>query len=184
MTDQPRDKETRIVKANHLLQAKVGIGSIDEKKVARSQKVMDKMAVDFPEMGLNYLDKLALAVADARTAMKDPATINARRHIQAMTEPVMQIKGNAGMFHFALVGALANVMLNFLETLDHIDKDVIEIVDAHHKTLKLLIGNNMQGDGGDYGRQLESELKDACRRYFARQASSRKGDSAFFIDAE
>lgn len=174
------DKDARILKANHLLQAKVGIGSIDESKIAKSQRLMDKLAVDFPVMASDYLDRLGFALESARKGDESPAYL-----IQAMTEPVMQIKANAAMFNFALVGSLANVMLNFLETLDHIDKDVIDIVDAHHKTLKLLINNNMQGDGGEYGKQLQDELKDVCRRYFAKQASNRKpGGEPFFIDTE
>ncbi|MBU0858580.1 MAG: hypothetical protein KJ667_01465 [Alphaproteobacteria bacterium] len=175
------DNETpRIVKANHLLQAKVGIGSIDEKKIRRSQKLMDNAGVDFVPMAQQYLDELGTAIEAARTMT---ANDTPKKKIQAMIEPVMQIKANAGMFDYTLVGVLANVMLNFLETLERVDDDVIAIVDAHHKTLKILLGNNMKGDGGEYGRQLQAELKDACRRYFAKIASNRQTtDEAFFID--
>jgi hypothetical protein len=172
------EKEPRIVKANHLLQAKVGIGTIDEKKIRKSQKVMDSIAVDFEPMAGQYLDDLAAAIETARAD-----GIADKHKIQGMTEPVMQIKANAGMFEYTLVGVLANVMLNFLETLETVDADVIAIVDAHHKTLKILVANQMKGDGGEYGQQLQAELKDACRRYFAKVASGRRqNDEAFFVD--
>ena len=173
------EKEPRIVKANHLLQAKVGIGSIDEKKIRKSQKIMDGTSVDFVAMAQQYLAELGDALEYAHTS-DDPA----KKKVQSMTEPVMQIKANAGMFGYGLVGILASVMLNFLETLEAVDEDVITIVDAHHKTLKILITNDMKGDGGEYGQQLQAELKDACRRYFAKVASNRRDnqDSPFFID--
>lgn len=173
------EKEPRIVKANHLLQAKVGIGTIDEKKIRKSQKVMDSTNVDFTAMAQQYLVELEAALTQARTSEEPP-----KKKIQAMTEPVMQIKANAGMFGYALVGVLASVMLNFLETLETVDEDVITIVDAHHKTLKVLITNEMKGDGGEYGQQLQAELKDACRRYFAKVASNRRDNpnTPFFID--
>lgn len=173
------EKEPRIVKANHLLQAKVGFGTIDEKKIDRSQRVMDGLATNFEPLAEKYLDELLAAVDAART----PDDRTPRKIIQSMTEPVMQIKANAGMFGYNLVGVLANVMLNFLETLEVVDADVIAIVEAHHKTLKLLVTNQMKGDGGEYGQQLQAELKDACRRYFAKMASGRRqSEGAFFVE--
>ena len=172
------EKEPRIVKANHLLQAKVGMGSIEEKKIRRSQKVMDNMAVDFTPMAEEYLAQLAAALDSAR---KDDIT--SARKIQLMTEPVMQVKANAAMFDYALVGILASVMLNFLEALEDVDGDVLDIVEANYKTMRLLVGNKMKGDGGEYGKELQAELKDACRRYFTKMAINRREDNdVFFID--
>lgn len=173
------EKEPRIVKANHLLQAKVGIGTIDEKKIRKSQKLMDSTNVDFPTMAQAYLADLQKAIEFARTS-QEPA----KKRIQAMVDPVMQVKANAAMFGYTLVGVLASVMLNFLETLEAVDDDVITIVGAHHATIKLLVDNQMKGEGGEYGQQLQAELKDACRRYFAKMASHRREGQGtpFFID--
>jgi chemotaxis protein histidine kinase CheA len=173
------EKEPRIFKANHLLQAKVGMGSIDEKKIRKSQKLMDNVSVDFLSMAAQYLDNLHGALETAR-ASQDTVP----QKIQSMIEPVMQIKANAAMFGYNLIGTLASVMLNFLETLETVDEDVLAIVDAHHTTLKHLITGDMRGDGGDYGQELQAELKDACRRYFAKMASNRRDndEEPFFVD--
>jgi len=174
------NKKARIVKANHLLQGKVGRGPVDETKVARSQKLIDNNQVDFAPMAKEYLDELALAINAAREGEKDAEEI-----ISSIITPVMQLKANAGMFNYTLVGNLANVMLNFLETVENLDKDVIEIVEAHQKTLILIIGNQMKGDGGEFGVELTGELKEACKRYFAKLASAGKtieDKDAFFID--
>lgn len=173
-------QDVRIIKANRLLQAKVGMGPVDEKLVQKSQDLIDNNKVDFAPMAKEYLDSLAKSIGQARKKEKDDKEI-----LQDMIDPVMQIKANATMFNYDLVGNLANIMLNFLETIDSIDKDVIEISDAHHKTLVLIIGNQMKGDGGEFGAELTGELKDACKRYFAKQASAGKiidDKDAFFID--
>lgn len=78
---------------------------------------------------------------------------------------VMQLKANAAVFHYRLVGNLAQVMLGFLESLTHIDDNALEIVDAHHKTLNAIIAKQMKGDGGQHGQELQQELIRACERY-------------------
>ena len=151
----------RVIKANYMLQAKIGSGPLDAKKVEACQKVMDENTVDFAPLAKQYLDKLADAIQKARSG-----EIDLDQAVAEMTQPVMELKANAAIFKYNLIGNLANVMLSFLEAVKQIDKTVIEIVDAHHKTLTAIVMKKMQGDGGKYGAQLEHELRDACKRYF------------------
>ncbi len=177
-------KKARIVKANRMLQAKVGIGPIDEEKIAHSQELIDNNDVDFKPLAEQYFTELQEAIDRARKNIKDK-TQDDSVLIADLIAPVMQVKANASMFNFPLVGSLANIMLNFLETIKKIDKDVLTIVEAHQNTLNLIINNNMKGDGGAFGTELTAELKDACKRYFAKCASAGaaiEDKDAFFID--
>ena len=160
MTDQP--SKARVIKANHMLQAKVGSGPLDAHKVEACQKVMDNNTVDFAPLAQDYLNQLYGTIQKARTG-----DIGVEQAVAEMTQPVMELKANAAIFKYHLVGNLANVMLSFLEAVKALDKTVIEIVDAHHKTLTAIVMKKMQGDGGQYGKQLEQELRDACKRYFS-----------------
>ena len=173
-------KKARIVKANRLLQAKIGTGEVDPEVIEKSQKVIDENKVDFAPMAEEYIAALQSCIEDAQKKKKSDQDI-----LEHMIEPVMQIKANAKMFDYELIGNLANIMLNFLETIDEIDGDVLDIVEAHQKTLVIIVKNKMRGDGGEYGEEITSELKEACKRYFAKQASSGKiieDKDAFFID--
>lgn len=161
MTDK---KQPRIIKANYVLQAKVGSGPLDNKVVEKCQKVIDNNDVDFAPLAKEFLDRLATAISRAHNDNANTSEI-----IQEMSQPVMQLKANAALFKYDLIGKLANVMLSFLESVKTIDKTVIEIVDAHHKTLSAIILKKMMGDGGSYGIQLEQELKDACVRYLQKK---------------
>lgn len=153
--------KVKVIKANKALQAKVGSGPLDEAAVARSQAVMDNNNVDFAPLAKEFLDKLGESTSKAKSGefTKDEA-------VKAMTANVMQLKANAATFGYHLIGNLANVMLSFLEGLREMDDDAVAIVAAHHKTLSAIVAKKMKGDGGAYGKQLEDELKGACKRYF------------------
>jgi hypothetical protein len=170
-------RKTRIMKASYMLQSKVGMGPVDEDAIKRSQEVMDGNSVDFGPMATEFLNELKEAVEKAKAGEDTPENL-----IKGMTGPVMQLKANAGMFKATLIGNLANIMLNFLESIDALDNDVIDIVNAHHTTLNLIISSSIEGDGGAYGAQFEKELKDACKRYFAKRGSDKAGNAAGFFD--
>lgn len=171
------DRPVNVIKANRLLQAKVGSGDVDEKKIAKSQAVIESDKTDFAPMAREYFDRLQQAL---EAVPEEPDDVKAS--IQPVIVEIMQIKANASMFNYNLVGALASIVLNFLENLNSWDKDTHTIVDAHLKTLRLIVNNGMKGDGGEYGRQLATELRDACQRYFAKKSGTAGNGDAFFID--
>lgn len=159
-------KKAKVIKANYMLQSKVGSGPVDQQTLQRCQEVMDNNNVDFAPLAMEYLDKLSEAIKKAR---EQGSAMGKDQVVQSITAPVMQLKANASIFRYNLVGNLANVMLSFLESIKAVDEEAIQIVEAHHKTLTAIVIKKMKGDGGAYGKQLESELKNACQRYFTRR---------------
>ena len=163
MTEMKPDKP-KVIKANKSLQEKVGTGKIDDTVIEKCQTVMDNNDVDFTPLAMEYLDKLATAIKTAKTS-----DIETKEAVNNLTAPVMQLKANAATFKYSLIGNLANVMLSFLEGVQELDKDAISIVEAHHKTLTAIVIKKMTGTGGAFGAQMEDELKNACKRYFAKR---------------
>lgn len=159
-------KKAKVIKANYELQARVGSGPLDEKKVAECERIIQENNIDFAPMAGEFLDKLAQAIQFAKSAGADPVQAK-----QKMTQPVMELKANAAIFKYDLIGTLANVMLSFLEAVKTIDKTVVDIVEAHHKTLSIIVLKKMSGDGGQAGKLFEQELKDACKRYFTKKTA-------------
>ncbi len=156
--------QAKVIKATNKLQLKVGSGAIDEKKVVESQKVIEENNVDFGPLGIEILGKLETALKlaqDSSTSMKVAKTL--------LTTPVMELKANATIFKYALIGNLANIMLGFLENISELDKDAVEIVKAHHNTLHMIIVRKMSGDGGEGGKLLLKELQQACDRYYKKR---------------
>jgi hypothetical protein len=78
----------------------------------------------------------------------------------------MELKANGTMFKYELVSEFASTMLSFLEHIEQLDNDAIQIIDAHEKTLSALVAKRMKGHGGAVGAQLCKELEDVCGRYY------------------
>jgi hypothetical protein len=154
-------KQPNVIKASLKLQQKVGSGPLEEKAVLPAQKVIDTNQVDFEPLGLSILKKLE----DALVLSADPS-IPMPKVKALLTAPVMELKANAAIFKYPLIGNLANIMLHFLEALIVMDKDAVEIVRAHHKTLHMIVVRKMSGDGGDAGKHLSTELQSVCDRYY------------------
>lgn len=167
----PAKKKARVMKASHLLQSKVGFGEVEEEAVERGEKVIQAISqIDFKPLLTEYLEALEDAIAAfKKETNKDQEDVNNELH-ESITAPVMQIKGNAAMFNYILMSKLANIMLNFLETVDKIDDDVIDILEAHLTTLHAIVNKDMRDDGGVDGQLLQDELRDACKRYFTKHA--------------
>ena len=161
MNQPNQNKKANIIKANYRLQQKVGMGPLDQKVVEQCQTVIDKNEVDFVPLGLSILKKLEDALSRA-----NDVSINMDQMKAILIEPVMELKANATTFKYTLIGNLANIMLNFLETITVLDKGAVEIVRAHHNSLHMIVVRKMSGDGGAGGKMLVDELQQACTRYY------------------
>lgn len=156
--------DVKILKASRALEAKIGPGPLDEHLVKRAQDVMEKNDVDFEPLAEENLRTLSLALE----SLRESAQLD-KKALQPVIKPVMQLKAHASIFGYPLIGTLANLVLGFLEDVQDVDADVIEIVRVHHMTLSAIIAKRMKGDGGPVGQQLQQELKDVIQRYFIRR---------------
>jgi hypothetical protein len=86
----------------------------------------------------------------------------------------MDLKASGGMFGYGLVTEVADVALDFLERLDHLNDDALEIIEIHHKTLGTIIASGLRGNGGKAGLSLSKELYGACQRYYKKYPDAQK----------
>lgn len=158
------EKQTaKIIRASRSLQMKAGKGDVAPEQVQMAENIIVNNDEDFLAIADGFLMRLhnAIEMAHRDTGAKKSDLIS------GMVKPVMELKANAKMFKYNLVTSLANIMLDFLETLEHLDDTAIEIVTAHHKTLSMIIARKMSGDCGHIGVTLQKELQSACQRYLA-----------------
>ncbi|MCB9979460.1 MAG: hypothetical protein H6862_07680 [Rhodospirillales bacterium] len=158
--------DIKIYKASRTLQAKVGTGTVAPETIAACQKTIVENQTDFMPVAGKFLDELSAEITRARTGSENMEALR-----QNLTRLVMQLKANGAMFGYPLVGELANTMMHFMESVSHVDKDIIAILEANHKTLSVIVRTGMKGDGGPQGAALKAELQGVCTRYLERQKS-------------
>lgn len=154
-------KKAKIIKADNKLRRKVGIGEISTHRVDRAETLIQNNSVDFREIALPALANLKASIIAAKTVHED-----VQHFVEGIINPVMELKANGQMFKYELVGSLASIMLGFLEQIHTLDKDAIEIIEVHERTLSAIVTKGMTGDGGPMGTQLRNELEGACTRYY------------------
>lgn len=157
-------KKAKIIKADYGLRQKIGRGPLDGKLVKKCQEVMEATKADFAPQARDYLKQLEASIKKCQAG-----ELEGSEALEALGNPVMLLKGHAAMFRYPLISRLANIMLGFLEVVEKIDPDVLEIVEAHRVTLKTIVSSKLEGDGGQRGAKLQGELKDACARYFKKK---------------
>ncbi len=158
------ETEVRVYKASRSLQAKTGAGAVVQDVVEKVQKSMDSNNTDFQPVAQQFLDQLSIEIAQAASGGGDMEKLRAN-----VTRTVMQLKANGAMFGYALVGDLANIVMSFLESVTALDKDIMAILDANHKTLSAIVRTRMKGDGGAQGAALKAELEGVCSRYLEKK---------------
>ncbi|MCD8494149.1 MAG: hypothetical protein LRY39_01875 [Alphaproteobacteria bacterium] len=168
--NRPVLRKAEFIKPPNLLKAKVGSGGLGDDILDKAEKLLVENTYDFQPLGEMYLESLVRGMIEARENMEDE---DQEAVIMGMLYPGMQLKANGGMFHYPLVTTIADTLIQFLEVVECIDDEVMEIVEGYHTTLRAVILGRIQGDGGERGRDLHKALLDACDRYFAKHPDNK-----------
>lgn len=161
----------RVITPRNMLREKIGYGGIDPVLLERAEEVISNsdQDVDYANYSRYFLNRIEEIIAAARKPGRDDREI-----ITSLTRPVMDMKASGGMFGYALVSEIADVVLDFLEGLDKLNDDAIDIFEIHHKALSAIISNGLKGDGGKNGLGLSKELFGACQRYYKKYPDAKK----------
>lgn len=162
---KPRRKAEFYNPPNHL-KLKVGIGGLTENILNKAQALLENNSVDFTPLAEMYLDAMMKGIEQARTPDDD---LDKETMIGAILFPGMQLKANGGMFQYQLVTHIADRFVQFMEVIESVDHDALEIIIAFHTTIRAVILGRIKGDGGKRGEELMTALVEACHRYFEKQ---------------
>jgi hypothetical protein len=159
-------RKAEFIKPANVIKTKVGFGGLGDDVLAKAQKVLEENKVDFAPLAEMYLMTLNQALESARKIIE--TTDDHEMTIATMIYPSMQLKANGGMFHYPLVTTLADKVVQFLEVIVKIDRDVIDIIDAFMTTIRATLASQIHDLKHPQGQELLFALDSACRRYFSR----------------
>lgn len=154
-----------ITPPNHLKE-KVGSGGISEAIVEKAQSMIETNTVDFRPIATALLEQLDETIAHARTG-----SLTGEKAIEAMIYPAMQMKSQGSMFHYPLVTEFSDILVNFLETVETADNDVLDIVAAHKMSINVVLKGQIKDASDAAAAELRSALMDACKRYYKNRKS-------------
>ncbi|MCB1784286.1 MAG: hypothetical protein KDI13_09855 [Alphaproteobacteria bacterium] len=167
--NQPQRRKAEYIKPPNLIKAKVGDGGLTDNILDRAQKLLENNSVDFGPLADIYLTRMMEGINRAKAASGDE---DLEYLIAGILYPCAQLKANGGMFHYPLVTRIAERFVQFMEVVERIDPQMMEIATAFHTTIRAVVAGKVKGDGGQYGNELVEALNGACMRYFEKHKKS------------
>ncbi|MDY0008975.1 MAG: hypothetical protein RBS08_04650 [Bdellovibrionales bacterium] len=158
---QQKVRHAELISPPNRLKEKVGSGGIDENVLQKAQELLERNTINFDPIANMLLDLLVEAIADAKSG-----ALKGEDALGAMIYPAMQLKAQGTMFHYPLVSDISHILVNFLETVEDLNRDVLDIVVAHKMAIKAVLASQLKGDGGKTGKELREALMEACGRYY------------------
>jgi hypothetical protein len=160
-SEQQKVRNAELISPPNRLKEKVGSGGIDEAVLVKAQELLERNTINFEPIATMLIDLLSDAIADTKSG-----DLKGEASIEALIYPAMQLKAQGSMFHYPLVSDISHILVNFLETVENMDRDVLDIVIAHKMSIKAVLASQLKGDGGKSGQELREALMDACARFY------------------
>ncbi len=167
--NQKRLRNAKFITPPNVLKAKVGYGGLSDAVLERAQNVLENNTEDFRPLGELYLKQMKDGI-DYVAKLGRPT--NEEEDIARILFPCVQLKANGGMFHYPLITRIAERFVQFMEVVEKLDAETLDITLAFYTTLKIVINGEIRGDGGPKGNALVEELNGACMRYFEKHSDT------------
>lgn len=156
----------------NIIKAKVGSGGLNDSILDRAQQLLESNTVDFSPLAEIYLKNMMQGIESAKQELLKNEAITDESKISQILYPCVQLKANGGMFHFPLVTRAADRFVQFMEVVERVDMESLEIALAFHTAIRVIVASRIKGDGGTQGNALIEELNNACMRYFEKHKNT------------
>ncbi len=163
--NQKPKRDAEFITPPNMLKNKVGNGGLSDSILNRAQELLENNTEDFRPLADIYLQQMENGIKTARSASATNEK-DIERLIAGILYPCMQLKANGGMFHYPLVTNIAHIFVQFMEVVERLDEETLEIAQAFYTSVKIVVNGQIKGDGGIKGTALINELNSACERYF------------------
>lgn len=154
--------KAEVITPPNLLKQKVGSGGIHPKNLSKAKDFLENNTIDFKPLATKLLQGLHETILNGKNNI-----LRGEAAIESMLHPAVQLKAQGSLFHFPLISEIADLLVNFLESVSEVNAHVFEIVSAHEMAISAIIHKNMSGTTyHPQGQALKTSLIDACARYY------------------
>jgi hypothetical protein len=145
--------------APHEIRNKVkGGGPLDAATLLRIEAAVAEQSAAFCELVARDIDRMQRLVAAFASRPRDEV----KQDILAITH---EVRGQGTSFGFPLLTRIGNALSQFLQSIEDVDDDAVEVIDGHVQAMHGVVSNRISGDGDRVGPQIIRALDQAVRRY-------------------
>lgn len=169
--NQKPKRKAKFFSPPNFLKEKVGSGGLNDAVLTRAQDLLENHAVDFIPLAQMYVKQMKKGINEAYASGKETTS---EKTISKILMPCVQLKANGTMFHYPLITRIADRFVQFMEVIEQLDEETLEITEAFLTALKIIISGRIKTDGAAQGEALVEELNSACMRYFEKHKDKLK----------
>jgi len=159
------EDKLEVINPPNTLKQKVGTGgpgAVDLDALKRAEEVIASMTDSYLDWVAEDLKKIEAAYQKLKAATGDR-----KKELDGVFQVSHDIKGQGGSFGYDLMTAIGNELCRLIERVDQIGPDEMEAVRIHIESMKLVIANDMKGQGGKAGEQMLAGLQKVCDKLTA-----------------
>ena len=140
---------------SNLRKAKIGSGRAkpDTQAIQRAEAMIKKSGRDFHMWAQGDLDEIDQALAAAR---KYPD--QQEECIKQIFRRSMELKALGGSFGYDLISQVGDSLKKYTESRSEANPRDVEIIDEHVNAIRVVLAEDIRGEGGDVGRAIVDSL--------------------------
>jgi len=154
------EEKLEIINPPNGLKQKVGTGgagAVDLEALERAEQVIAGMTDSYLNWVVEDLKKIEAAYNKLASAEGDR-----KKELHDVFQISHDIKGQGGSFGYDLMTAIGNELCRLIEKTDKVGDSEIQAVKLHIDALKLVIGEDLKGNGGEEGEKMLAGLQKVC----------------------
>ncbi|MEQ8736138.1 MAG: response regulator [Rhodospirillaceae bacterium] len=158
--------DTYFFKLPNILKQKMGLENarvpfeMPTDVLAEAEETLEREAEGFLDWAKSYLDELSENVSKAKTEVA-----NRQSHLAEVNRIAHELRGQGGTFGYPLITLFGKSLYETTQYPCREDDANLEICRAHIDTLRAVIREKIEGDGGAIGRQLLTSLNQAITKH-------------------
>ena len=122
--------------------------------VRKAQEAVAALAENFTEWMRADLDAALASLAKAKNSQPDNAS-----HLADIYSVCHNIKGQGGSFGYDLITHVGESLCDYIHDTGSASERKLKVVEAHLTAMNFILDRDIQGDGGQVGKQLQAKLQ-------------------------
>jgi hypothetical protein len=146
-----------IIQVPNAFKDKVSYGpdGVTPELIERAEQVIVSMKDDYVKWAAEDIAKMEAEFQRIAKMPPDQRTEPVKRDLFGISH---DIKGQGGSFNYQLMTEIGNQLCRFIERSERFDAAEMDAIKVHMNSMKLVILQKMEGDGGKAGAQMVAGL--------------------------